>query len=96
MTIVSTTDFRANQTKYLGMVDRGEHVILKSRRGSYRLLPVEEEDEEPKRDVTAEICQAMKDWKEYLETGKSDKFRPLDEFLDELRNSESSRVWTLF
>ena len=92
MTIVSTTDFRANQTKYLGMVDRGEHVILKSRRGSYRLLPVEEEDEEPKRDVTAEICQAMKDWKEYLETGKSDKFRPLDEFLDELRNSESSRV----
>lgn len=92
MTIVSTTDFRANQTKYLGMVDRGEHVILKSRCGSYRLMPVEEEDEAPKRDITAEVCQAMKDWKEYLETGKSDKFRPLDEFLDELRNSESSRV----
>ena len=89
MTIVSTTDFRANQTKYLGMVDRGEAVILKSRRGSYRLLPAEEE--EPKRDVTAEICRGMKDWKEYLETGKSDKFRPLDEFLDELRNSESPR-----
>lgn len=95
MTIVSTRDFRANQTKFLDMVDRGEHVILRSRRGSYRLLPVEkdeQEEEEPKRDVTAEICQAMKDWKEYLETGKSDKFRPLDEFLDELRNSESSRV----
>ena len=74
MTIVSTTDFRANQTKYLGMVDRGEHVILRSRRGSYCLVPVEVEDEAPKHDVTAEICQAMKDWKEYLETGKSDKF----------------------
>ena len=90
MTIVTTRDFRANQTKYLGMVDQGEAVILKSRRGSYRLMPVE--DEKPKRDVTAEICQGMKDWKEYLETGKSDKFRPLDEFLDELRHSESSRV----
>lgn len=94
MTIVTTRDFRANQTKFLDMALRGEHVVLKSRRGSFRLTPVEDEDEgeEPKRDVTAEICQAMKDWKEYLETGKSDKFRPLDEFLDELRNSESSRV----
>lgn len=90
MTIVSTRDFRANQTKFLDMALRGEHVVLKSRRGSVRLMPIEEE--EPKRDVTAEICQGMKDWKEFLETGKSDKFRPLDEFLDELRNSESSRV----
>jgi len=94
MTIVTTRDFRANQTKFLDMALRGEHVVLKSRRGSVRLTPVEDEDEEeePKRDVTAEICQAMKDWKEYLETGKSDKFRPLDEFLDELRYSESSGV----
>ncbi len=95
MTIVSTRDFRANQTKFMDMALRGEHVVLKSRRGSFRLMPVEDEEEEaeePKRDVTAEICQAMKDWKEYLETGKSDKFRPLDEFLDELRNSESPRV----
>ena len=84
MTIVSTTDFRANQTKYLGMVDRGEAVILKSRRGSYRLMPAEEE--EPKRDVTAEICQGMKDWKEYLETGKSDKFVTWEEMMNELRD----------
>lgn len=86
MTIVSTTDFRANQTKYLGMVDRGENVILKSRRGSYRLMPVEMEDKESKRDVTAEICQAMKDWKEYLETGKSDNFVSWEEMMDELRD----------
>ena len=43
MTIVSTRDFRANQTKYLGMASRGEHVVLKSRLGSYRLIPLEEE-----------------------------------------------------
>ena len=88
MTIVSTTDFRANQTKYLGMVDSGEAVILKSRRGSYRLMPVEdeEEDEKPRRDITAEICQAMKDCKEYLETGKSDNFVSWEEMMDELRD----------
>ena len=88
MTIVTTRDFRANQTKFLDMALRGEHVVLKSRRGSVRLTPVEDEDEEeePKRDVTAEICQAMKDWKEYLETGKSDKFVTWEEMMDELRD----------
>ena len=88
MTIVSTRDFRANQTKFLDMALRGELVVLKSRRGSVRLIPVEEE--EPRRDVTAEICQGMKDWKEYLETGKSDKFRPASELIDELRNLQTS------
>lgn len=88
MTIVTTRDFRANQTKFLDMALRGEHVVLKSRRGSFRLTPVEDEDEEEesKRDVTAEICQAMKDWKEYLETGKSDKFVTWEEMMDELRD----------
>ena len=88
MTIVSTRDFRANQTKFLDMALRGEHVVLKSRRGSFRLMPVEneEEEEEPKRDVTAEICQAMKDWKEYLDTGKSDKFVSWEEMMNELRD----------
>lgn len=85
MTIVSTREFRANQTKYLGMVDRGEHVILKSRRGSYKLTPVVVEDES-NRDVTAEICQGMKDWKEYLETGKSDNFVTWEDMMDELRD----------
>ena len=88
MTIVSTRDFRANQTKFLDMALRGEHVVLKSRRGSVRLMPVEDEEEEegPKRDVTAEICQAMKDWKEYLDTGKSDKFVSWEEMMNELRD----------
>ena len=89
MTIVSTRDFRANQTKFLDMALRGEHVVLKFRRGSVRLTPVEDEaeEEEPKRDVTAEICRGMRHWKEYLETGKSDYFRPARELLNELRNS---------
>lgn len=94
MTIVSTTEFRANQTKYFGLVDRGERVILRSRRGNYYLTPATDEDvEEAKRDVTAEVCQALKDWKEYLDTGKSDKFRPAEELIDELRHIQTQRLW---
>ena len=89
MTIVSTRDFRANQTKFLDMALRGEHVVLRSRRGSVRLLPLEEE-EEPKRDVTAEICQAMKDWKEYLETGKEN-----DKKSNVMPSSTPRCVWSL-
>ena len=40
MTIVSARDFRANQGKYFSMANSGEHVILKSREGSFRLVPV--------------------------------------------------------
>lgn len=85
MTIVTTREFRANQTKFLGMARRGEHVVLKSRMGNFRLTPTEDE-EEPKRNVTEEVCLALKDWKEYLETGKSDNFVTWEEMMDELRD----------
>ena len=86
MTIVSTRDFRANQGKYLGMALEGHDVVLRSRRGIFRLTPIEEDEEEPKRNVTAEVCQALKDWKEYLDTGKSDKFVSWEEMMDELQD----------
>ena len=84
MTVVSTSEFRSNQTRYLDMVDNGEHVILRSRRGSYRLTPVPAKKKKPIRDITPQVCQALKDWKEYLETGKSDKFLTWEEMMDEL------------
>ena len=87
MTVVSTSEFRSNQTRYLDMVDNGERVILRSRRGSYRLTPVPAKKKKPMRDITPQVCQAMKEWKQYLETGQSDYFRPARELLDELRNS---------
>ncbi|MBQ6209100.1 MAG: prevent-host-death family protein [Prevotella sp.] len=87
MTIVSTREFRANQSKYFGMVDRGEHVILKSRHGRYRLTPVSKEDEEePKRDITEEICQGLEDWKNFLDGKDTTTFRPANELINELRN----------
>ena len=48
MIVISTREFRANQTKFLDMARNGEDVILKSRSsGSFKLIPVETEVENP-------------------------------------------------
>ena len=39
MVVVSTRDFRTNQTKYLNLAKAGEHVVLKSRAGNFRIFP---------------------------------------------------------
>ena len=44
MTVVSIRDFRANQSKYLGLAAGGESVILTSRTGSFKIVPVTEDD----------------------------------------------------
>ena len=44
MTIISIRDFRANQGKYLGLAASGESVILTSRTGSFKIVPITEDD----------------------------------------------------
>lgn len=45
MIVISTRDFRANQSKFMDMANSGEDVILKSRKnGSFKLVPVSEHD----------------------------------------------------
>ena len=39
MVIVSTRDFRTNQTKYLNLAKAGEHVVLKSVSYTHLTLP---------------------------------------------------------
>jgi antitoxin (DNA-binding transcriptional repressor) of toxin-antitoxin stability system len=39
--VVTSRDFRANQSRYIGYAHSGEDVILKSRAGSVRLIPVD-------------------------------------------------------
>ena len=39
--IVTGRDFRANQSRYIGYAHSGEDVILKSRAGNVRLIPVD-------------------------------------------------------
>ena len=68
MVVVSTRDFRTNQTKYLNMVKAGEHVVLKSRAGSFRISP--EEGNSPKeapRDLIEELKNALTEVKEAID-----------------------------
>lgn len=84
MIVISTRDFRANQTKFLDMVNKGEDIILKSReKGSFKLVPVREEDTiSMKRDIMAELKGALQQVKEHLD-GKR-KLKSLDALINEL------------
>ncbi|MBQ7540137.1 MAG: hypothetical protein IJT13_03325 [Bacteroidaceae bacterium] len=46
MTVVTGREFRANQSKYIGMAQRGERVILSSRVGYAELTPLSKEDKD--------------------------------------------------
>lgn len=84
MIVISTRDFRANQTKFLDMVNNGEDIVLKSReKGSFKLVPISEEDAIfGKRDVMEELKGALQQVKEHL-AGKR-KLKSLDELINEL------------
>lgn len=61
MTVVSIRDFRANQSKYLGLAAGGESVILTSRTGSFKIVPITEDDSlVSKKEFFARINEARK------------------------------------
>ena len=61
MTVVSIREFRANQSKYLGLAASGESVILTSRAGSFKIVPVTEDDSlVSKKEFFARIDEARK------------------------------------
>ena len=67
MVVVSTRDFRTNQTKYLNMVKAGEHVILKSRVGTFRIFPDEaKETIDAPQDLMKEIRNTLTEVKEAI------------------------------
>ena len=84
MTIVSARDFRANQGKYFSMVNAGEHVILKSREGSFRLVPITSTDSisEKSQNIEVELRGALRELKEAI-AGKQ-QLNTLDNLIDEL------------
>ena len=84
MTIVSARDFRANQGKYFSMVNSGEHVILKSREGNFRLVPVSSSDSisDETQKITDELRGALRELKEAIAEKK--KLNTLDSLIDEL------------
>ena len=84
MTIVSARDYRANQGKYFSMVNSGEHVILKSREGNFRLVPVTSSDSisDDSQKIAAELRGALRELKEVI-AGK-EQLNTLDSLIDEL------------
>ena len=62
MEIISARDFRANQTAILTKAKRGESIILSSRVGMFKIMPVSEEDS-----LTTRICNSLKDVKKIMD-----------------------------
>lgn len=87
MIVISTRDFRANQTKFLDLAKNGEDVILKSRSsGSFKLIPVEDENAAgKKRDITDDIVAALRQVRDHLD-GKI-KLKSAESLIDELRGN---------
>ena len=71
MVVVSTREFRANQTHYLNLAKLGERVILKSRVGSFRIFPETDDNGlvDMPHDLVVELKDALKEAKEAI-TGK--------------------------
>jgi len=44
MIVLTGREFRANQSKYLGVARSGEDVVIKSRAGSFRIVPIADSD----------------------------------------------------
>jgi len=74
MTVISIRDFRANQSKYLDLAAGGESVILTSRAGSFKIVPVTEDDSlVSKKEFFARVDAARKSIAEGKGTSVSSK-----------------------
>lgn len=84
MVVISTRDFRTNQTKYLNLAKTGEHVVLKSRAGIFRIFPETEDLDSVKtsRDLVAELRGALREVKEAIAGKRS--LQTAESLLDEL------------
>lgn len=83
--IVTGSSFRANQSRYVGAAYRGEDVVVKTRAGSFRVVPVPQEETEGKYDIMEELRGSLKEAMEAFE-GKR-KLRPAEQLSDELHSA---------
>lgn len=84
MVVVSTRDFRTNQTKYLNLAKAGEHVVLKSRAGNFRISPENaiNDDLPNSRNLIEELKNALSEVKEAI-AGKR-TLQSAESLIDEL------------
>ena len=84
MTIVTSREFRSNQSKYFSLVNKGEDVILKSRAGAFRIVPVTKDDTVMSK---SEYRKMLKRAEEQIASGESTKVESMEElnsFLESL------------
>lgn len=84
MTIISSRDFRSNQGKYLGLAAGGESVILTSRAGNFKIVPVSEDDSIMSK---AEFLSKIEEARNDIENGKGTEIKTdkdLNAFLNSL------------
>jgi antitoxin (DNA-binding transcriptional repressor) of toxin-antitoxin stability system len=55
MQVVSAKDFRANQTKILTAAKNGQTIMLTSRIGNFKIVPITSEDQIVERDIIASL-----------------------------------------
>lgn len=77
MQVVSAREFRANQGKYLIKANAGQSLLLTSRYGSFKIVPISEEDS-----LTTRICKGLQQVK-LIEEGELPS-RTIEDLLDEL------------
>lgn len=77
MQVVSAREFRANQTRVLKAAREGQSVMLTSRVGNFKIIPISEEDS-----LTDRICRGLEQVK-MIREGKA-KGYTVDELLNEL------------
>ena len=77
MHVVSAREFRANQTKILSAARSGQTVMLTSRVGNFKIVPISEEDS-----LTDRISRGLEQVK-LIREGKA-KGYSVDELLNEL------------
>ena len=83
MVVVSTRAFRTNQTMYLNLAKAGEHGVLKSRAGCFRIFPDDGSNAiDAPRDLMKELRNALTEVKEAID-GKR-KLQSAESLLDEL------------
>ncbi len=77
MQVVSAREFRSNQGKYLNAAKNGQSVLLTSRYGNFKIMPISEEDS-----LTSRICEGLREVK-LIQEGKM-KGYSIEELLNEL------------
>lgn len=77
MEIVNARDFRANQTSVLKKALQGESVLLTSRIGMFKIVPVSKEDT-----LTTRVARGLEQVK-MIQEGKIER-RTIDDMLNEL------------